>query len=98
MNAQGSSRIERIVVRGVGRTFGTTVALRAIDATFVGGEVAALEGSNGSGKTTLLGIIGTVMAPTSGEVQYQPGGLELTEVRRQIGWVSHDSLSYPDLT
>ena len=48
------ARIDKVVVEGVTRTFGTTVALRGIDATFSSGEVTTLEGHNGSGKSTLL--------------------------------------------
>jgi heme ABC exporter ATP-binding subunit CcmA len=90
--------IREVTVRGVTRTYGRTVALRGVDASFVAGEVASLEGHNGSGKSTLLGILGTMIQPTSGQVLY--GGAEGSDrdVRRQIGWVSHESHCYPDLS
>ncbi len=90
--------IREVTVRGVTRTYGRTVALRGVDASFSGGEITSLEGPNGSGKSTLLGILGTLIRPTSGKVLYgRAEGNEL-EVRRQIGWVSHESHCYPDLS
>jgi heme exporter protein A len=92
------SPIRQVTVNGVTRSFGTTVALRGVNASFSAGEVTTLEGHNGSGKSTLLGILGTLIPPTNGRVTYGSGEATQEEVRRQIGWVSHESLCYPDLT
>src|SRR5262245_34571026 len=90
--------IRQVTVHGVTRSFGRTVALRGINASFASGEITTLEGHNGSGKSTLLGILGTLISPTNGRVRY--GSLEPddVEIRRQIGWVSHESHCYPDLS
>jgi heme exporter protein A len=88
----------QVKVEAVTRTFGTTVALRGIDAMFVAGEVTTLEGHNGSGKSTLLAVVGTLIAPTSGRIVYGDVSTVTAEIRRQIGWVSHDTHCYPDLT
>jgi ABC-type multidrug transport system ATPase subunit len=96
-NPTGDVLIRRVVARGVSRIYGSTIALRGVDATFGAGEVVTLEGPNGSGKTTLLGIIGTAIRPSAGEVSYEPTG-SLEDLRRQIGWVSHETLAYPDLS
>jgi heme exporter protein A len=46
-----------------------------------------------------LGIVGTVIRPTAGRVQYEPfSGEDRTEIRGEIGWLSHETLAYPDLT
>lgn len=90
--------IESVVVRAVARRFGGTMALRGVSARFDAGEVVSIEGPNGSGKSTLLGIIGTILTPSSGEVLYQPGGRSREELRAEIGWVSHETLAYPDLS
>jgi heme exporter protein A len=90
--------IQQVAVQGVTRTFGRTVALRGIDATFSAGEITTLEGHNGSGKSTLLGILGTMIPPTAGRVRYGLGNGSEAEIRRQIGWVSHESHCYPDLS
>lgn len=91
-------RVREVKVEGVTRTFGATAALRGIDATFVAGEIATLEGPNGSGKSTLLSILGTLIAPTSGRVIYGSDVDVTIGIRKEIGWVSHESHCYPDLT
>jgi heme exporter protein A len=90
--------IRQVTVHGVTRSFGRTVALRGVEASFSPGEITTLEGHNGSGKSTLLGILGTLIPPTMGRVSYGEGDPDMADIRRQIGWVSHESLCYPDLT
>lgn len=90
--------IERVVARGIVKTYGSTVALRGVDATLESARLTLIEGANGSGKSTLLGIIGTVIRASAGVVRYEPLGEDLAEVRAQLGWVSHETLAYPDLT
>jgi heme exporter protein A len=90
--------IERVVARGVVMVYGSTMALRGVDAMLRAAELVLIEGANGSGKSTLLGIIGTVIRPTAGTVEYEPVGDDRAEVRKEIGWVSHETLAYPDLS
>lgn len=90
--------IERVVAQGIIKTYGPTMALRGVDATIERARVTLIEGSNGSGKSTLLGVLGTVIRATSGQVHYEPLGEDRTAVRSQIGWLSHETLAYPDLT
>jgi heme exporter protein A len=78
--------------------YGATAALRGVDATFGAGVITLIEGANGSGKSTLLGIIGTVIKATSGTVVYEPLGGDAAAVRATVGWLSHETLAYPDLT
>lgn len=94
-----SERISRVSTYGVGKTFGATVALRAVNVSLSGGELSIIEGPNGSGKSTLLGILGTVLRPTVGRVHYAPLDEEDVQgARASIGWVSHETMAYPDLT
>ena len=90
--------ISKVVMERVSRHFGSTVALKGVDASFEAGQITSLEGPNGSGKSTLLGILGTLIPPTNGRVRYGSDDITTEEIRRQIGWVSHESLCYPDLT
>jgi heme exporter protein A len=90
--------IEHIEVRQVTRLFGATPALRAVSARFDVATVTLLEGPNGAGKSTLLAILGTVLKPTSGSLDYYPLGSDPERVRQHIGWVSHESLCYRELT
>ncbi len=57
-------------------------------------------GRNGAGKSTFLSIAATLTKPSSGELLYN--GESLTElgerIRHHIGFVSHHSFTYPDLT
>jgi ABC-type multidrug transport system ATPase subunit len=90
--------ISRVVARGLVKTYGPTVALRGVDAAIEAAKVTLIEGANGSGKSTLLGILGTVIRATSGTVRYEPLGEDRIHVRAEIGWLSHETLAYPDLT
>lgn len=88
----------RVVASGVTRRFGPLWVLRGVDASFESGTVTVVEGANGAGKSTLLGIIAGLIRPTSGEVIWEPCGGKVSDQRRWVGWVSHDSLSYRELT
>lgn len=92
------SGITRVITKGLVKTYGFTVALRSVDVTIDKARLTLIEGANGSGKSTLLGILGTVIRPTSGSITYEPLGNDLDEVRREVGWLSHESLTYPDLS
>jgi ABC-type multidrug transport system ATPase subunit len=94
-------------MRSVSRMFGATMALRGVSASFSSGERIVVEGRNGSGKSTLLGIVGTAIRPSAGAVFFEPHAGsdaavvalgDMDGIRRQIGWVSHDTHAYPDLT
>jgi ABC-type multidrug transport system ATPase subunit len=93
-----SALIERVVARGIVKAYGNTMALRGVDATLESARITLIEGANGSGKSTLLGILGTVIRPTAGRVRYEPLGEDRAAARAEIGWVSHETLAYPDLT
>ena len=92
------ARIQRIELVKVTRLFGSTCALRSVSTSFEAGDITFLLGPNGAGKSTLLSIIGTVLRPTSGVVRYPPGDPSSEEVRRQVGWLAHDSRCYRELT
>jgi ABC-type multidrug transport system ATPase subunit len=91
-------RVTRILVESVTRTFGPVAALRAVSLELRAGEITTLEGANGAGKSTLLAVLATVLKPTLGRVIYEPVGEDLELVRAELGWVSHESLCYRELT
>ncbi len=93
-----TERIRSVELVRVTRLFGSTCALRAVSATFPAGSITFLLGPNGAGKSTLLAIIGTLLQPTSGVVKYPPLAGASEHVRRQIGWVAHDSRCYRELS
>lgn len=89
-----------IQVQGLVKSFGHTYALHEINLDVAQGQFLAIVGPNGAGKTTLLRILATLLKPSSGSVSID--GLDLAsssgEIRRRIGFVSHQSLTYGRLT
>ncbi|MDJ0396052.1 zinc ABC transporter ATP-binding protein AztA [Rhodococcus sp. G-MC3] len=59
---------ELVSVSSLSVTYGSTVALSNIDASFEPRTVTALVGHNGSGKSTLLQTLAGVIKPTSGTI------------------------------
>lgn len=92
------TRIGWVEARNVSRVFGETFALRNVSVKFEAGSLSVLEGPNGAGKTTLLRVLGTTLTPSSGSIWYAPFGESKAEARRELGWVSHESLAYGELT
>ncbi len=95
-----SAPASRLVVEGVTKDFGYQHVLRGVGFAVEEGEYIALLGSNGAGKTTLLRMIAGLSRPSSGTVSI--AGVDLRRagpgLRRRIGFVSHESLLYPELT
>lgn len=54
---------------GVGRTFGTNVALRGADLSIRAGERVAVLGPSGAGKSTLLALLNGSLEPSEGSVE-----------------------------
>jgi len=89
-----------IRVHNLFKAFGPHTALAGVNLRVAAGEWITLVGPNGAGKTTLLRILATLARPTSGDVQLF--GLDAqrhgAEIRRQLGFLSHRTLLYDDLT
>ncbi|RDV39957.1 ABC transporter ATP-binding protein [Bradymonadaceae bacterium TMQ3] len=89
-----------VTLRDVSRAFGRTYALHRVNTTLTSGSITALLGNNGAGKSTLLNILATVDAPSDGEVRF--GKVAFRDFARRgrarIGWVSHQTLVYDELT
>jgi heme exporter protein A len=90
--------VEHIDVRAVTCVLGGRTVLRRVSARFDRGTITFVEGSNGAGKSTFLGVIGTLLRPTSGLVEYAPAPESPEEIRAQLGWLGHDARVYRDLT
>jgi ribose transport system ATP-binding protein len=58
-----------LVLSGLRKRFGATVALDGVDVNLAPGEVHALIGENGAGKSTLLNVIAGAIAPDAGSMQ-----------------------------
>ena len=82
------------------KTFGARAALAGIDLSVNEGELLAVVGPNGAGKTTLQRILATLTHPSGGSLSlagYDPA-VDGREVRRRVGFLSHQSLLYDDLS
>jgi len=91
---------QQVTVSKVSRHYGRRRALSSVSFGLQAGEVVGLLGPNGSGKSTLLGVLSTLIAPSSGEVRYgeQPSRALGADLRRLIGFLSHDLQLYPELS
>jgi heme ABC exporter ATP-binding subunit CcmA len=85
---------------GLERAFGALRVLRGLDVRVRAGEALVVAGPNGAGKTTLLRVLAGLARPSSGEVRVLGArlGPSNPDARRPIGFVSHRSMLYDDLT
>jgi heme exporter protein A len=88
-----------IEVHGLAKYFGRFSALRNLTLTIEEGDFIALFGRNGAGKTTFLKIAAGLSRPSSGTLKMQPAGTKrLKFTRGDIGYLSHNTSLYVDLT
>jgi heme ABC exporter ATP-binding subunit CcmA len=83
---------------GLQRSFGRVRILHGIDLELRAGEALAVVGPNGAGKTTLLRLLAGLLRPEAGEVRVLGRPVRDDAARRSIGFLSHQSLLYDDLT
>jgi putative spermidine/putrescine transport system ATP-binding protein len=88
-----------LLMRSVTRTFGSLVAVDAIDLELRKGEFMTLLGPSGSGKTTTLNMVAGFLQPTAGRVLID--GRDATQTpphKRGIGMVFQNYALFPHLT
>jgi heme exporter protein A len=84
----------------VSKKYGYLWALKSLSLKINKDESVAILGPNGAGKTTLMKIVATHISPSAGTVKifgknaFKNGG----EIRRQIGFATHESFLYDELT
>ena len=96
-----ASRTDRALeLRDVSKYFGEFAALRKLRFRVAPREAVFVYGPNGAGKTTLLRILASLALPTEGQVLFGERDLrqDPTEGKSAIGFVSHTTFLYGDLT
>ncbi len=81
-------------VSGVTRKYDWVKALWNVDLDIYPGDFLSIFGPNGAGKSTLLKVIASLDKPTDGTVAFSGS----TRGRREVGYVSHQSLLYNEMT
>ena len=76
-------RLGELRLDGLSRSFGSQVALAALDLRIAGGEFIALLGPSGCGKSTALNCIAGLIAPTSGSISLDGRSLDGTPSERR---------------
>jgi heme ABC exporter ATP-binding subunit CcmA len=99
-SSDGAGAPALLEARGLRRSFGALRVLRGVDLVVRSGEAVVVAGPNGAGKTTLLRLLAGLMRPDAGEVRVlgHPVRGDDPVGRRGIGFVSHQSLLYDDLS
>jgi multiple sugar transport system ATP-binding protein len=88
-----------VVLRGVTRRYGATVALDDVSMTVADGAFVVLLGPTGAGKTTTLRLIAGLEAPDAGDIEI--GGrsvLRDTPAERDVAMVFQQYSLYPHLS
>ncbi len=88
-----------LILEGVTRRFGATVAVDAVDLTVRSGELFSLLGASGCGKTTLLRMIAGFEIPNSGRVLID--GQDVTHAppyERPVNMVFQSYALFPHMT
>jgi ABC-2 type transport system ATP-binding protein len=86
-------------LRGLGKDYGSRVAVASLDLELSGGQILGLLGPNGAGKTTTISMACGVVTPSRGQVLVD--GAELRrrprEVKAKLGLVPQELAIYEEL-
>jgi spermidine/putrescine transport system ATP-binding protein len=88
-----------VSLRGISKSYETSVAVSQIDLDIATGEFVVLLGPSGSGKTTVLSMIGGFTAPTTGQLFID--GIDVTDTppaRRPTATVFQDYALFPHMS
>jgi ABC-2 type transport system ATP-binding protein len=86
--------------RGLGKRYGSVVALRSLDLEVPRNSIFGFLGPNGAGKTTAMRLLLGLAAPSSGHAEVL--GLDCVRdsiaIRRRVGYLPQQPRFYDDLT
>ncbi len=88
-----------LIVRDVGKRYGTRWAVREVSFELDAGMVG-LVGPNGAGKTTLMRMVASLLPASTGSIQWN--GIDVTrhgsQLREVLGYLPQDFGVYPELS
>lgn len=90
-----------IEYRNVSMVYGDKEIIHGLSLAVEQGEFVTIIGSSGCGKTTLLKMVNGLVVPTGGDVFVEGKNtreLDLTELRRNIGYAIQGSVLFPHMT
>jgi len=89
-----------ICVENLGKTYGSTKAVKNVSFEVKKGEIFGLIGPDGAGKTTILRSVVSLIHPDSGHVYFNGKEVKTNTsyVRSHIGYMPQRFSLYPDLT
>ena len=90
-----------VELSGVGKTYGSVVALHPLDVAFARGKTTVLIGPSGCGKSTLLRLIIRLLEPDAGTIRFDGEAVtpaHIQDLRRRVGYVIQDGGLFPHLT
>ncbi len=87
-----------IRLEGISKRFGVNRVLEDISLFVEAKQRIALLGPNATGKSTLLRILAGLISPDCGSVTYGKDNLTASQARARIGYCSHETLCYQELT
>ena len=83
----------KLLVEGLARRFGETLALAPTDLAVRAGEFVAIVGPSGCGKSTLFNLVAGIIPPTAGRVLID--GVEVTGHTGNVGYMLQKDLLLP---
>jgi ABC-type multidrug transport system ATPase subunit len=91
---------DAVVIEGLVKRFGTTVAVREVSLAVPTGELFGFIGPDGAGKTTLFRVLATLLLPDSGSARVLGHDVakELWALRPRLGYMPGRFSLYPDLS
>ncbi len=90
-----------IEIKGLHKSFGSTVVLKGIDLSIADREVVVIIGPSGSGKSTLLRCINFLEEPTGGTITIdgeEVNEANLNHIRTEVGMVFQRFNLFPHMT
>src|ERR1700722_9008873 len=93
----------KLVLTGLGKSFGTMVAVKDVSLTLQEGEFVSLLGPSGCGKTTTLRMIAGFISPTSGTIEMNGAvlsspGRVLAPEKRGMSMIFQSYAIWPNMT